>query len=967
MSSASQNPSETPPSRATVRIADGVKRLFDVRRGELKLVVVAFAVLLLTISAHTMLETARDALLLAKMPRRALGLVYVVIAILTLPTGAIASVLGERMGPKRALCGSLVAAALLVLGVRSLPASSTTAMILYVLTGLIGAVLVPQFWAFTTGLFTVAQGRRLLGPIASAGVTGGLVGSSVAAAVVLVLPTRQLLFVASAIFLAAALVLFFSKAEKSADEAPPKEKTNRDSMVSRAAMRELAHDPFVARIAGLVFLSTAAVLAVDYLFKWSVAETVPAKDLGPFLARYYMILNGISLVMQLFVGGALVRRLGVTMAAMVTPTLLSTAALAMVLTGGSPAAVLAAKGTDGALRHSVHRITTELVYLPVPIETRTRVKPFIDGALARFAQALTACLFLALAEAGILTRGVMIAIVALLCVAWLVLAANTRGPYLAVFRKALARDASFDAATSDALDFATVEMLVERLASPNPDVVIAAVRVLERRGRQRVIPAILLYHPSPVVLTYALGMFGSSDRTDFLAIAEPLVNHENEGVRMAALRALSRRGRVELLERIAEKEGPRIRGYVTVFIELREAEETGRAVQLARIEALLGNEEGSSTDHEALREGVLAAIADAPKHEALAELVLQLWSEPRRDESERTGTYGPDLLEETTRANLLARAASSQGDARLADVMVEHLTTRLGREDMRSALASLGEPAFATVMRFLQDPATPRNLRVHLPRTLAHFGTPRAAEALLATIETERDGLVRYKAIRGLGKIVADHGVSVDRARVEDVAVANLREHLRLVGLSVGLAKDSRSTIVGDRRRSETTKRFLAGLLADKARQSLERAFRLLKIAHPREDIHSVHRAALSADKRARANASEFLDTLLIRRHERLLRELLRLVTDDLDAEDRVSRAVELVPVEAPRTYEDAIVALAGDGDTYLSRIACEHAKAMGEPTLHAAAKEAAANRGRPARDSVDIPAGLFGITINAV
>jgi len=45
---------------------------------------------------------------------------------------------------------------------------------------------------------------------------------------------------------------------------------------------------------------------------------------------------------------------------------------------------------DGSLRHSIHRITTELVYLPLPHGARERAKPFIDGVLARGAQAVTA-------------------------------------------------------------------------------------------------------------------------------------------------------------------------------------------------------------------------------------------------------------------------------------------------------------------------------------------------------------------------------------------------------------------------------------------------------------------------------------------------------------------------------------------------------------------------------------------------
>jgi HEAT repeat protein len=396
---------------------------------------------------------------------------------------------------------------------------------------------------------------------------------------------------------------------------------------------------------------------------------------------------------------------------------------------------------------------------------------------------------------------------------------------------------------------------------------------------------------------------------------------------------------------------------VSVFIELREAEERGRAPGKGRIKALLAQRDADEAAVQALREGVLAAFADAPRHEAFADLVLEIWDEPTRDES-------PDLLAQAAHTQLLARAAAAQGDPRHANLLVRHLTTRVGREEIRGALASLGEPALGTVLEALHAPETPRNLRVHLPRTLAHFGTKQAADALLRTIETDRDGLVRYKAIRGLGKIVAEHGLRVDRSRVEDLAVANLREHLRLLGLAVGLERNPRSTLVGDRRRTETTRQFLSGLLGDKARQSLERAFRLVKIAHPDEDIHSVHRAALSADKPARANAGEFLDTLLTRRHERALRDLLRLVTDDLEPDDRVARAARYVA--APATYEEAVVALARDGDTFLSSIACEHARATGERDLYRAAKEAAKERDGHTPGATELPA-LFDVRTHAV
>src|SRR5205814_4563664 len=103
------------------------------------------------------------------------------------------------------------------------------------------------------------------------------------------------------------------------------------------------------------------------------------------------------------------------------------------------------------------------------------------------------------------------------------------------------------------------------------------------------------------------------------------------------------------------------------------------------------------------------------------------------------------------------------------------------------------------------------------------------------------DGLVRYKALRGLGRLVADHReIELDRRAVERLAHANLVEHLRLLAHRVQFPKEVSP--------DDAPSRLLVGLLDDKITQSLECTFRLLKIAHRKEDIHRVHGAALSDD-----------------------------------------------------------------------------------------------------------------------
>ena len=109
----------------------------------------------------------------------------------------------------------------------------------------------------------------------------------------------------------------------------------------------------------------------------------------------------------------------------------------------------------------------------------------------------------------------------------------------------------------------------------------------------------------------------------------------------------------------------------------------------------------------------------------------------------------------------------------------------------------------------------------------------------------------------------------MDRARIEAQASRNLVEHLRMCAHIVGLDGER-----GGATEAPASLQLLVALLKDKQSQSLERAFRLLKIAHKREDIHRVHIAAMSTDRRVRSNAGEFLDSLLSGGDRRTLRDL---------------------------------------------------------------------------------------------
>lgn len=874
-------------------------RWLDVRPGEWAPAMRTFATLFLVVAGITCVEGARDAMLLSKLPPSALGAVYSLVAVLTVPAGIWAARTRERAGGNLRLAATLSLAAVAVLGFALLPPSATSVFALYVLSGLIGAVALPQFWAQAARRFTPAQGRRLLGPIAAAGTLGGIAGSGSAAAVLLAFPVTMVLGVAAGFF----LLGMIAGSDKATHATPPAE----PSAPMRASLAALRNDPFPRRIALLVVLSTATVLAVDFLFKSTVAASVPAEARASFFARVYLALNVLSLLVQLFLSTALVRRLGVGGAVVVTPLLILAGAGGALLTGGALLAVLLLKGADGTFRYSLHRLTSELLYLPLRRETRERVKPFIDGTAARAAQAVVGAGILGVAAAGVGGPG-LAAIVVWLAASWFGVALSMRSYYLGTLRRTLTAGKLADADVDAGLDLAGAEILVEKLASREVAEVIGALRILASRKRARLISALVLYHPDPAVLVEALGIFGASGRDEWLPLAEPLLRHADAGVRHAALRAIAGHTAPQTLAELARDGSPRLRAYAAVHVALRESPDDVRH-HPAVVAALRG-------EAECLR-GVLAAIADLSPAAPLADLLVEI-------------AAGDDAREED---ELVARAAEQQRDARLIGPLVDRLGSRTARTAVQSALVALGEPAEEAVRAGLLDHGRGRQRRKHLPRALARFGTQRAADVLTQVLETDPDGMLRYEALRGLGRITADRDVRVDRRRVEALALANVVEHLRLGSLRVML---SGATDGGD---AAAARRLLAGLLEDKAAQALERCFRLLKIAQRREDLHAAHYAARSGDLAARANAAEFLATLLARRDQQLLRELVALALDELDPVERAARAALLTGRAVPRSFPEALLALMDDGDATVASLAAHYGGKLDDAGLTTAAR----------------------------
>ncbi len=873
-----------------------IRRFVDVRAGEMRTLAGSFLLLFLVLVAHTILDTARDALLLSDLSARALGVVYVALAALAVPASALAGTVSARFGPKRSLTGALAIGAAALVLLYLTPANRASAIAIYLATGVTGAVFVPLFWMLIGRLLTLGQAKRLLAPINVAAMVGGLVGSTAAAALVARFEVRGLLLVAAAVMLVAGAHVGFGPAGTTAPIV---------ARVARTSLGSASRDKFVRGLALLVVLMTLTALVVDYFFMWTVARTVPKEELGAFFGWYYAAVNAASLVLQLAVTGALVRRVGVTAALAIAPGALSLGALWTLVTGGGVRAVLGLKALDVGFRYSTHRNAMELVYLPMHPHQRERAKPLIDGALVKVAQAAAALALGALGALEILSPGLFAVLVTLLAVVSLGAALSVRGPYVDLLRRSLERKSGASAARRQ-FDLAQAEFLVATMASDEPADVLAAMRALERRGRQGLIPALILHHRDREVLLTALAIFGEAERTDWLSLGRALLRSEDREVRFAAARAMAKHGAPGALELLSTDRDEMIAGYARARLMLREREE----VDLDRV----APGEGAT----ATRTGMLRALAESAPDPRGRALLVQLMN---RLASERS--------QEVTR--LLVSATAAQRAESLIPFLVERLRFREGREATMTALVELGAPALDAIERVLTDPTAPRNLRSHLPGAVAHFGAQRAADLLVDRLEAEPDGLIRYRALRALGRIAGRYDVRVSRTRMTKLAEANMVEALRMAAMHGLLTAD------WDEEGATPAERLLSGLLQDKQEQAIERTFRLLKLARPREDMRLVFLSVRSQMPRARANAVELLDALLSSRREARLRTLLRLLMDDLSPGDLVARARAVLDVTLPADQESLLALLRGDHDRMIAALASHLLEGAGTPFRFAA------------------------------
>ncbi|MDX1383253.1 MAG: hypothetical protein R3190_06380, partial [Thermoanaerobaculia bacterium] len=171
----------------------------EIRSGEGRLTLGATLTLFGIMAAHTVLETARDALFLARLPSSHLALVYLLIAVASLVIFAAGRRRPAASSDVGALGAGLVLAAVISGAFWLLHSDERSWLLygLYVWCGISASLTIAGFWLLASGLFNIQQAKRLFPAVALGGILGATVGAGLGALLAAKLEARDLLLAAA--------------------------------------------------------------------------------------------------------------------------------------------------------------------------------------------------------------------------------------------------------------------------------------------------------------------------------------------------------------------------------------------------------------------------------------------------------------------------------------------------------------------------------------------------------------------------------------------------------------------------------------------------------------------------------------------------------------------------------------------------------------------------------------------------
>lgn len=278
--------------------------------------------------------------------------------------------------------------------------------IFYIWASVFALFVVTVFWGFMADLFTGDQGKRLYGAIAFGGTLGAIVGSSVTALLVDVVPAFTLLLIAC---IPLEIAAWCATALHRSSGSPQSVVRSEDEPVSGGVwtgIQVVFRSPYLRRIALYIVLMTFASTILYFQQADLIGNAFEDRgDRTALYAKMDLAVNVITLSTQGLLTAHIIRRVGVGVSLAVVPLV---AMIGFATLGLYPALVIlvVTHVLYRSLRYALAKPTREVLFTVVGREEKYKSKAFIDAAVYRGGDLVSGWVYAGLAAIGLSLGGI---------------------------------------------------------------------------------------------------------------------------------------------------------------------------------------------------------------------------------------------------------------------------------------------------------------------------------------------------------------------------------------------------------------------------------------------------------------------------------------------------------------------------------------------------------------------------------
>lgn len=844
-----------------------VKRFFDIREGEGLNALLMFSGIFLIIASLLIIKPVSNSLFLTRFGVEKLPNVFILTAFFA---GIIAFVYTKFAKSIR----------LSILIISSFAISITGLFIFWILfhfqydwswfiyafyiwVALSGIIISSQFWLLANNIFNARQAKRLFGFIGVGGISGGIFGGYLTNFLAAQLRTENLIFFSIGFLFICVFLLMLAWKRK--PHYSIREKDNKYKLTSRA---EAVDNPIklILKSRHLIYLSSlmgvGVIVAnfVDYQFSAVALETFDNQDqLTAFFGFWLSNLNIISLAIQLFITGRIMKHFGIGTSLLILPASILIGAVAILVNPGLITAIFI-KICDGGFKHSINKTGIEVLALPIPQKIKIKAKTFIDVVVNNLAAGIAGILLIIITTFwGFSINQISLLIIGFIAV-WIYLVFRARSEYVNSFRQAIEKRTIDINQQSLNLDDALIfKSFINVLDSGNDRQILYILKLLEDVNNNELIPylKILITHPSDEIKSIVLKMIRQYEEPDLSEQVKNLVSNTNQIVQIESIRYLYKRSDdgIKALEYYLSHDDFRIRCAAVICAagEWKHNKQFRKTIDIKDlIENLMAIYIGNDNNirEQYAKTSIAKAIGIARNPELYHYLVDLLCDE--------------NLV--VVRSSIYAAGLARTGD--FIPKLISFLSIRQFRLLAREALAEYGEDSIDILAKHLLNSKNDIKIRLEIPKVLALIDSPKAVNVLIGNLH-QKDLKLRYEILKALNKLKAKFPIlKFDKQILKARIIDEIKDYHKIRTVLHHLDKTLNAKIWSSKADDNISRKVKALKLLIKALNenleiNLERIFRLMGLKYIPKDMYYAYLGVVSSKQILKVNAVEFLDNIL--------------------------------------------------------------------------------------------------------